>query len=187
MKKIYLAIPLMVVLVITAFAMMVIPSVAPEVTTTGVGYNSEVCVYKNGEQVGDCTSNTLYNAGKEMIEDLLVNPSASGDVLTIALCNAGDTVCQIPVAAATETFSAFDGGDGCDLTNDTGTYFDLVATNGNWSVQKTFISNADGCETNATRLQNATSDLFAGNSFTHVTLNQYDQLTINWTIWVSEG
>jgi len=155
----------------------VIDSTESDATIT---YHSNVCVYKNGELTGPCSHNVLYNNGKEMIEARLGN-GGSGSILNISLCNATDSPgCGAPVAAMTEAFNNF---TNCGLNAQNGAYGDLGT--GNWSVAKTFTSTCDNVVTNATRIMNATGSPFAGNSFTSVTLQTNDQLTINWTIWVS--
>ena len=62
-------------------------------------------------------------------------------------------------------------------------------TNGNRSVTLTFTQTcAVGYVVNSTRLQDATSGRnLSGNLFTIVNLSVNDQLTVNWTVFVTSG
>ena len=144
-----------------------------------LNYKGYVCVYKNGELI-ECNHNLLYDRGKNITRDLL-GIGGGGPALTIALCNAS-APCATPVAAGTEAFTSY---YTCGLTNATGTYATLQGNPGNWTITKTFTSTCDSLTTNVTRLMNASSDLFASNTFSLVTLQTNDQLTINWTISIS--
>lgn len=149
------------------------------VTTSneGIGYQGSVCVYKNGEEV-DCNHNLLYDTGANMVRDTLIAPSDAVDY--IELCNA-TAGCATPAADKSEAYTAY---ANCGLTTAQGTTTPLGQT-GNWTVTHTFTASCDNLEVNATRLQNSTGDDLAGNTFSLVTLQNNDQLTINWTIQVS--
>jgi len=175
-KKIYAVVGVSVLLLLVCLAF--IPSTAENNYGDSIDYKGTVCIYKNGELI-ECNHNILYNSGKNLIRDL-VGGGGSGAVLNISLCNA-TAGCGGPVADASETYSEF---AGCGLENSQGTYTALTQ-DGNWTITKTFTATCDNVETNVTRLQNATGTNFAGNSFTLVTLQTNDQLTINWTIQVS--
>jgi hypothetical protein len=146
-------------------------------SSTALKYNSRVCTYKTpwlGDHYGDselvgCSHNVLYNNGKNMTRDLLgYGGVITGNISTIALCNASTgSPCGTPVAAATEAFITY---NSCGLDNSTGAYTILNSYDGNWTISKTFTSTCDNRLVNATRLQNASGSIFAGNTFTLVTL-----------------
>ena len=181
MKKLnYLSVGLLGILI----GLMVVLSLGSQVggpvsSEATINYNSNVCVYKNGELI-DCSHNLLTNAGKELIETILGDTGSGGPVQYIALCNS-TAGCTAPDASDTTLDNEF---TGCGLSRAQGTYGDLGT--GNWSIWYTFTSTCDNVETNMTGLFNQDSGgtLFAENQFTGVTLQTNDQLTINWTIWV---
>ena len=146
----------------------------------GLEYNANVCVYKNNELV-QCEHNVLYDTGAEEIEDYLsLGDVSAGQPINISLCNA-TAGCGTPTGDSSEDYTEY---DACGLEEIAGTVGDNG--NGNWSIETTFTSSCDSIETNVTHLNyNATAIEFAGNSFTLVTLQTNDQLTINWTIWIS--
>ena len=167
-------------------------NVSPQVTqddnSVGIQYHSNVCKSVERadgtiEDVG-CNSNVLFTTGAELIEQYMGAGAGAGDAADwIGLCNA-TAGCGTPSAGAAEAYNVL--GAGCldAATNPVvGTYANNG--NGNWSVSKVFVSSCDNIETNVTRLYTGDSDEFAGNSFTLVTLQTNDQLTINWTIWVT--
>lgn len=167
---------------VAAFALGV--TFAPDVSVSEqqssvLHYKAFVCTYKNGELIG-CSHNLLYDTGKNITRDAL-GVGGFGAVLNISLCNA-TAGCAGPVVGATETFNTI---VGCGLQSTQGTYAALTNAPGNWSVVKTFTATCDGTVMNSTRLTNATGSPFAGNTFTSVTLQTNDQLTINWTLMVS--
>lgn len=145
-----------------------------------LNYNSMVCVYKNGELVGECDHNVLYHNGKNITRDML-GSVAGAVVQNISLCNA-TAGCGAPLADATETFNLL---SSCGMASSQGTYSVLSAQPGNWTITKVFTATCDSIVTNVTRLTNVTGGIFAGNSFTAVTLQTNDQLTINWTLMIT--
>jgi len=147
-----------------------------------INYHSSVCkqvLRSNGMlEEAECGSNVLYNTGAEMIENLL-GDGTTGAVLNISLGNASADAGD-PQADASEDFTVYAAGG---LSSIEGTK--SSNGNGNWTVTKTFTATADNLLTNVTRLTNLTGTNFAGNNFTLVTLQTNDQLTINWTVWVT--
>lgn len=141
-------------------------------------YHATVCVWKNGELVG-CKHNVLFNSGKNLIKTILGDSGTGGPVKVIALCDAS-LGCAEPTAAGTETYNEF---SSCGLAPAAGSYTSNGV--GNWSITKTFTATCDNLKTNVTRLKNSGGTYFAGASFTTVTLQTNDQLTVTWTIWVS--
>jgi len=130
----------------------------------------------------ECSHNQVFNGGLDHIRDYIGQGTSESAFTYISLCNATGTAgCEDPVAAASEKFS---GMDTCGMSNASGTYGELV-NNGNWSIYKTFTSTCDAVEVNVTRLSNGEGTNFSGNSFTLVTLQTDDQVTINWTITAS--
>lgn len=153
---------------------------------SSINYNAEVCNYitrADGtiEDLG-CSSNTLTNAGANLIKDYVGTGSGGGAVDYIGLCDASIGCTASSTASTTLTNEFTTSG----LARSQGTY----ASNGvgNWSVWKTFTATADNLLVNKTGIFNASSSgtLFAENTFTLATLQTSDQLTINWTISVSE-
>lgn len=160
------------------------------IASEGIRYDGYVCtqVTRADGTVEDveCQHNVLYLTGKNMTRDLLSNPSASGDINIIALCNASTANaggCGTPVEAATQDFREFPAL--CGMTNTTGTYSAIAAQQANYTLYTTFTSTCDNVITNATRLKNETGSAFAAVAFTTATLQTNDQLTINWTISIS--
>ena len=146
-----------------------------------IPYSASVCttVTRVSGGVGGlgCSHNLLFNSGREIIEDYLGASGGSGSAVTkVVLCNAS-AGCDAPLATSAEAFKAF---VGCGLDNATGSYSSNGV--GNWTVLKTFTSTCNNMLTNVTRLQSANGTAFAGNSFTIVTLQNLDTITINWTI-----
>ncbi len=154
------------------------PNIEPEAT---IAYGSNVCVtHSRGDKIlmNECDSNLLYNNGKDIIKAILGTGANMGAIANISLCNASAS-CGTPVAAGSEGFTAY---TNCGLPSKIGTYGSL--NTGNWSMYNTFTSTCDNVNSTSTRLTNVTGGIFAGNTFTLVTLQTNDQLTINWTIWV---
>jgi hypothetical protein len=178
MNKIYvLGISL---LLVAIFAVAAVPGLQMSAQTQGIGYNSEVCVYKNNELV-DCSHNVLYNTGKDLIKTYLGDTGGGTDeVDQIELCNA-TAGCGVPSAGKGEAYTAL---SGCGVDTATGTY-NTNAGNGNWSISATFQASCDNIQTNVTRLKNSGATDFAGNNFSMVTLQTNDIINVTWTIWVT--
>jgi hypothetical protein len=166
--------------VILTFIFYLAPNISLDANSQSdsLNYRGDVCVYLNGELV-ECSHNVLYNSGANLTRDSL-GIGGNGEVLNLSLCNA-TAGCGTPVAAASETYNEY---TGCGLGNVQGAYTSLGQT-GNWTVSNTFTASCDNLEVNVTRLQNESGVNFAGNSFTLVTMQTNDQLTINWTLQVS--
>lgn len=153
-----------------------------------IRYSSNPCISTTGEFEGrktplgemelvGCSSNVLYDTGKELVETALGTGTADA-CDWIELCNS-TAGCGIPTADSSENYTAL---AGCGMDNVAGTVASLGT--GNWSIYNTFTSTCDNIETNATHLLNDADAEFAGNNFTLVTLQSADQLTVNWTVWV---
>ncbi len=153
--------------------------------STGIGYSSMVCVYKNGEAVS-CKPNLFTSIGKNITRDALLYPRAVSNATTISVGNntspqaQGDTSLQGDYSKSSNI---------CGLTNGTGSIVSdaLVGVSGNWSISKVFTSTCDSVIVNATGLYNSTVGglLFAQANFTSVTLQNQDQINVTWYIWVS--
>jgi len=152
-------------------------------TEQGLNYESMVCVYKNGQEVG-CHPNTLFTNGANLTRDCLMTGTCSA-ITNITLCNAsaGCTHSLTSGAASGQTFNYF---TACGVGPDgaAGTASVNTGSNGNWTITKTFTSTCDNIVTNVTRIGDATVS-FAGNNFTIVTLQTNDQLVVNWTMVVN--
>lgn len=141
-------------------------------------YNSEVCLYKNGEKLG-CDDNLLTDDGKDLIKTVLGDSGTGGPVNDIGLCNAS-AGCTSPESSDSTLDNEF--GD-CGLSRASGSYSSNGV--GNWTISNTFTSSCDGVETNLTGIHNGEGTLFAENDFGKVILYDGDQLDVEWTIWVS--
>lgn len=174
------------ILVLGLFLLSFIPVSTPDnqeaSTSDGIGYKGSVCTYvtRADGTVEDngCDHNVLFNTGAEYVETQLKTGSTDA-VDWISLCNS-TAGCGEPQADSSELFTEY---SSCGLTQVAGTTGSNG--NGNWSVWTTFTASCDNLETNVTHLENDADLEFAGNSFTDVTLQTNDQLTINWTISVS--
>jgi len=155
-------------------------SVSPVLSANAIVYHSDVCVTVDkadgSGQVIECENNPNFftSFGKNAVMDFVGTGFAGPAFDTIALCNVstglGTTVQQCYITGG--------------LTNGTGTFL-KVADPGNWSISRTFTSTSDGQTVNGTALLNGSSTggvFFANNSFTQVTLNTNDQITIRWNI-----
>jgi hypothetical protein len=144
-------------------------------------YNSQVCVYKNDELV-QCSHNIVTDAGLNHLRDFLALGSAgSANASIIAVGNGSE-----PVAGSTSLNEEI---TGCALARAAGSYIANVSI-GSWGITKLWTQNGcPGIIVNSTALLNATSGgtMFAGNTFTTVTLQNSDQLNVTWTIWVTSG
>lgn len=123
----------------------------------------------------------LFNTGANATRDALGQGTTAGPFTNITLCNAS-AGCGTPLADASETWNAI---TDCGLANIEGTYTTVTTSAGNWSISHQFTASCDDVVTNVTRLQNVSGTNFAGSNFTSVTLQTNDQLTINWSIWVT--
>ena len=166
-------------LLVAIFAVAAVPGLQVSSQDQGLQYHSQVCVYKNSELV-DCSSNLLYDDGKDLIEQYLGDTGGTSDeVDQIQLCNA-TAGCGQPQADAGETFNAL---NSCGMAQATGGYNNIGT--GNWSISQTFQASCDNIQTNLTRLRNSAGTNFAGNNFTLVTLQTDDIVNVTWTIWVT--
>ena len=154
--------------------------VASDLLSEGLRYNSMVCVAKNDEKAS-CGHNTITDVGKNMIRNALTNGS-TGFPINITVSNK-----TVPVAATT----ALEGYDAvCFLDTAMCGTNGTISSNGvgTWTITKTFTAGQINSY-NTTGLYGPQfgvgGALFAGNTFTSVSLQANDQLTINWTIYVT--
>lgn len=182
---------LMIALGVYAFAFPLFVGSGISPSSSVLDYKASVCTYVNrwngegyeGQELVGCSHNVLYSLGRNLTRDTLLYGVNSSN-WEIAVCNAttdGVGNCSAPTAGAGEVFNAY---EGCGLTNATASKAVIQANNGNWSLYATFTSSCDGRRTNVTRLQTSADSFFAANSFTLVTLQNLDTLTVNWTVMV---
>lgn len=158
-----------------------------EMNSGHIQYNAMVCPTidraDGSIEVLDCTKNTLTNAGAELISDYIAEGSSGSAVDYIALSDASGEVGASAVGSTTLDNEWATNG----LERSQGTFGDNGV--GNWSIWETFTASADDMTTNKTGIFNASSTgtLFAENTFTLATLQTSDQITINWTIFVTEA
>ena len=188
MKK-RLIFPLLAILVVASFVIgLNIQTNSQDNFSDSVTYHSNVCkqvVRADGtRETPECSSNILYDTGKDLIRNYLSDTGGTGDeVDQIVLCNATSTVggCGTPLAGATEMFTPY---TGCGLEKATGTYSSFDTSN--WTISHEFTASCDNLLTNVTKLQNTTGvGNFSSNAFTLVTLQTDDKLLINWSLSVS--
>jgi hypothetical protein len=197
-KKILLTvIPLFVIALLGAFAFSNYVK-STEQNVAKFIYKSDVCISTTGDFEGRKTSpfqgefeivecgnnpNLVTNAGLNAIRDTIGQGTNFSAFESIGLCNA-TAGCGSPAAGDTTLENEF---TSCGLSRAAGTYGTLGT--GNWSIFNTFTATCDNRITNKTGIFNHTSSgtLFAENTFTLVTLQTNDQLTVNWTIQVVNG
>jgi hypothetical protein len=145
----------------------------------GIRINSQVCIYKNGQLI-DCKHNVITNAGKNATRDRLGTPGSLNAFQYLALGNG-----TAPTATDTSLNSEI---TNCGLARALSTVY-VLTTTGNWTLSKTWTftcSTAVPVNTTAIFNDTASGIMFAGTSFTTATLSTSgDQLTINYTIWIS--
>lgn len=168
-KAALFAIPIVFALVLGAYSLGLTHGASVDQSDT-FRYGSRVRVYANGVKIGD-SHNSLSPGGKNLIMHAL----ATGDNNPPINITVGTVSGGVWTKASANGFSGTDG----TVTKNTND------VNGNWSVYHTFT--ATGTQTlNSTRLYGSTNGTyFAMNNFTATTLQANDQLTINWTIYVS--
>lgn len=182
MKRAVLILPIFLALIVGLFTFTLSNNPSSQNSfSQGINYESEVCIFKNNNLV-ECKHNVLYTDGGEAIKENIGNGVDNGPFLNISLCNSSTAgvSCGGVTAGQSESYNLFSAGG---LTQKEGTYFSNG--NGNWTVSATFTATASSLTTNVTKLSNRTGSNLSGASFTAVTLNTDDQITINWTLWVT--
>lgn len=161
---------------------------------------NKLCIYTTGEFEGrktqphqgfletvDCKHNVFYDIGRNLTRMILMGQVNNSVVNVISLCNSTNgtasvtngTTCNSPLAnnATGELYNVY---TGCGLANVSGTFTDFGNT-GNWTVSNTFTSSCDAQTTNVSRLVLQNGTIFAGATFTLVTLQTNDRLIANWS------
>jgi len=185
-KKQLLLIPAFILLIVGMFAMSLLEQDnSPINVGNPIGYHSSVCkqvIRADGSvEPVECSSNVLYDTGKNLIRTYLGDTGGGTDeVDQIELGNASLAAGE-PQADSSEAYTAL---SGCGMDAATGAYTAL-AQDGNWTIDYEFTSTCADVLTNVTHLTNTATAEFAGNSFTLVTLQNGDKLQLNWTIWPS--
>lgn len=157
----------------------------PAEGSQGLNYGSTVCVEKNGVLVGECQHNTFTNYGKNITMERLFDGIGAAPSYISLGNSTGFNTSSINVTNEVEV------NDCSGLQRAIGTVTKVASpiSSGNISIAKTFTSAcAANVMVNTTGLYNATGAgafLFAGNSFTAVTLSNADQVTITWYVWVA--
>ena len=188
---------------------------SPSAETSGITYDGVVCVTKIDGKTGikeesQCSHNNITFIGLNLTRDFLGafrTTTSNGNFTTIALCNAsaGCGASQ-NIGVGMSFANGTNGGGGLNspynkefnvsgLSRQAGTFTLLPNVAGNYSLFTTFTSSGvAGLQVNATALFNQTAILagwngtmFAVNMFNDVTLDGTagDQLTVNWTIFIS--
>lgn len=186
MDKRYFLIPILVILLIGVFVISFPKKEIPQGSLAGtIDYHSNICktvIRADGTiEPTECSSNVLYNTGKEVIESYIGAGGGGGDAVDwIELGNASAST-GTPQADKSEDYTAY--GAVCGLDKVAGTYNSLTS-NGNWTIHNEFTSTCDGVNTSMVRFVNADGDDFSGNEFSLVTLQTDDKLLINGTFWI---
>src|SRR3990172_7773367 len=130
-----------------------------------------------GYELVDSVHNVLYDNGKNITIGCLFDGGCAV-VKNLSLCNGNVTGgCDVPVADNTGTFTTM---TVCGLTSTAGTVTNSGVT-GNRTVSYTWTATCDNLLINATRLTNTTGGVFAASTFTLATLQNADQITVNYT------
>jgi hypothetical protein len=129
-----------------------------------------------------CQHNLITTQGKDLIKWAMIANATSG---TIKLDKIGIANITSPQLASDVDLGNLRAG--CGLGIATGTLASGSPGAANWSSTYTWTSSCDGAVINATGIYNTTSTghLFAEANFTSITLNNLDQLTINYFMWTS--
>lgn len=184
-KKIILS-ALSLVILATVLVLSFNPTMPVE-SNSALSYEATVCteiLRANGEVENlGCSENTLTDAGANLIKSYIGEGGTVGAVDYIALCNAS-AGCTASSTASTTLQNEF---TTSGLERSQATYTSNGV--GNWTMAKTFTATADNLQTNKTGIFNASSSgtLFAENTFNLATLYNSDQLTISWTVTISEA
>ena len=176
MKKEYIV--AMAILVL-AVAFYLNPIEGSENSDATINYYSQVCTYVNGD-LNSCGHNIVTNAGLNHLKEFLGQGNAgSANASIIAVGNG-----TAPVAGSATLNNEI---DDCGFSRPGATYASIGT--GNWSLTHTWTSSCNSEVVNTTALFNDSSGgtMFAGNSFTSVTLQANDQLNVTWTIWVTSS
>jgi hypothetical protein len=154
-------------------------------------YETAVCVYLNGEQVGECSHNTVQNIGLNWtIATISQVAVASGNMSIIALGN--HTTAETATLTFLNNTATNAAIPDCGMTPVAGTVA-WVGT-GNISITHEWTdSNCADLVVNTTALYNQTANgtaltMFAGKNFANsVTLQNGDKLNVTWYVWVASG
>jgi len=161
-------------------------------------YHTSVCkqvIRANGE-VEDlgCNHNLLPMSGRALLQQILggINTAATSALnMTIANCTGGGAtqpnVTDTKLCGKGSSAMEYNTGQ-CGMGPVVATYYNFtgnVAGLPGWNITNTFTSTCNDVIVNATALYNTTTQLFAENTFTTVTLQNGDQLNVTWGIWVT--
>ena len=140
-------------------------------------YHSRVCVSVNGNLIG-CNHNTVVNTGLNMIKTSLKD-GTTNQLNKLALGNGtapttSDTALPTLITTNGLAMATIDGSE------DNGV--------GNWSVWKTWTATGTQEVKTAGLYKSDGSTFFGGSAFTTATtLQANDQITVNYTIWVTNS
>lgn len=196
-KKVLFAIPVLALIVITAYFAFgaVTPASTPANTDGSIQYGSHVCVSKIDGETNErtdypCTHNLVVDSGLNAIRDILRGNSAVGNVnfTFIALGNSSNATSAAAPAVGDIILSAeYSGPNGLNRTS--GSVASLGT--GNWTVWNEFTSAVSTVTTNKTCLFNQSTGgtMLACNNFPETSLQgaSGDKLLINWTISITSG
>lgn len=152
-------------------------------------YRSNVCASVDRtdgtEYTLPCSHNFFTENGKNIIRDLL----GGAGVVAPGIAGTLSNVSQIAVGNVSNAFTdATQFYQDSGLINKSGTFAIVTGVtnqDGNWSISASFTSTADSKYINGTGIYNGSSTgalIFANNTFTAVTLNTNDVITIRWNM-----
>ena len=159
----------------------VVPADALSDYHTSLGYGSDVDVWIKRFELDwekwDSNSNVITNDGLNLVRGYLGAGAAGGAINYMALGN---------TTVPSDTDTEHDGEIvGCGLTNKTADTYYEESQDGNWTQSATWTATCT-ITVNTTGLYNGTAGTyFAGTNFAAVTLNNNDQITVNYTTWVA--
>ena len=139
-------------------------------------YHSNVCVSVNGKLIG-CNHNIIVNDGLNMIKTSLKDGTVN-QLNQLALGDGAD-----PTATST-ALPGIITTNGCDIGTIDGSKDNGV---GNFSVWKTWTATATQTINSTGLYRSDGTSFFGGSTFTETTLQANDQITTNYTIWVTNS
>jgi len=155
-------------------------------TTEGVLYTGMVChkVTRAGGAVEDygCDKNVLTNVGKNhTTSQLFSEPTA------VSATDIVDSMVLGNTSAPQDTDTSHPGKvSDCGLAEYSSLSWSSTGTSdGNVTANHQWTSSCNNVVVNTTGLETNGDTYFAGNSFTSVTLQANDQLTVTWYVWIT--
>lgn len=164
-------------------------------TTSELTRHTQVCVYQQDYQPDGtyktielgCQKNLVTAGGLDHMEHLLGVGNLSYNATNFSYMALGNT--SAPVNTSTTHPGEI---TNCGLARAAATYYSNAESDGNWTYSHTWTRSCDantGTIVNTTGLLNASASglYFSGTTFTAANLTDSDQLTVNYTQWVTSS